>query len=78
MPVIFTNLGGAYEILDCGKNGLIIDHLSVKKSVEIVLEFIDNNLKQEKNINDAKYYVKTNFQLSSFNDSLKTLISKIV
>ena len=30
-PVIFTNLGGAYEILDSGKNGLTIDHLSVKK-----------------------------------------------
>ena len=39
-PVIFTNLGGSYEILDSGKNGLAIDHLSVKKSVENILEFI--------------------------------------
>ena len=31
-PVIFTNQGGAYEILDSGRNGLEIDHLFVKKS----------------------------------------------
>ena len=77
-PVIFTNLGGSYEILDSGKNGLSIDHLSVKKSVKNVLEFIDNTFEQEKNIKNAKSYVEKNFKKSSFNNSLKTLISKIV
>ena len=77
-PVIFTNLGGAYEILDSGKNGLSIDHLSIKKSVENILKFIDNTFEQEKNVKNAKSFVEKNFQMSSFNDSLKTLISKIV
>ena len=77
-PVIFTNLGGSYEILDSGKNGLVINHLSVKKSVESILEFIDNTLEQEKNIKNAKSFVQKNFQMSSFNYSLKTLISEIV
>ena len=77
-PVIFTNLGGSYEILDSGKNGLAIDHLSLKKSVENILEFIDNTFEQEKNIKNAKSFVEKNFQMSSFNNSLKTLISKIV
>ena len=77
-PVIFTNLGGSYEVLDSGKNGLAIDHLSLKSSVEIILEFIDNTFEQEKNIKNAKSFVEKNFQMSSFNDSLKTLISKIV
>ena len=77
-PVIFTNLGGSYEILDSGKNGLAIDHLSVKKSVETILKFIDNSFEQEIKIKKAKSFVEKNFQLSSFNDSLKTLISKIV
>tara|TARA_B100000161_G_scaffold155145_1_gene110540 strand:- start:2477 stop:3610 length:1134 start_codon:yes stop_codon:yes gene_type:complete len=77
-PVIFTNLGGAYEILDSGKNGLAIDHLSIKKSVESILEFIDNTLEQEKKIKKAKSFVEKNFQMSSFNNSLKTLVSKIV
>ena len=78
IPVIFTNLGGAYEILDSGKNGLVIDHLSVKKSVESILEFIDDNFKQQKNIKTAKSFAEKNFQISSFNHNLKTLISKIV
>ena len=77
-PVIFTNLGGSYEILDSGKNGLAIDHLSLKKSVENILEFIDNTFEQEKNIKNAKSFVEKNFQMSAFNYSLKHLISKIV
>jgi len=77
-PVIFTNLGGSYEILDSGKNGLSIDHLSVKKSVENILEFLENTFEQEKNVTNAKSFVKKNFQMSSFNDSVKNLISKIV
>ena len=55
-PVIFTNLGGSYEILDSGKNGLAIDHLSVKKSVEIILEFIDNSFEQEKTLIKLKAF----------------------
>ena len=77
-PIIFTNLGGSYEILDSGKNGLAIDHLSVKKSVKSILEYIDNTFKQEKNIKNAKSFVKKNFELNSFNYNLKTLISEIV
>ena len=77
-PIIFTNMGGCYEILDSGKNGLTIDNLSLKKSVESILEFIDNTTEQEKNIKNAKSFVEKNFQMSSFNHSLKNLISKIV
>ena len=77
-PVIFTNLGGSYEILDSGKNGLSIDHHSVKKSVENILEFFENTFEQEKNVMNAKSFVEKNFSKNLFNDSLKTLISKIV
>lgn len=77
-PVIFTNLGGSYEILDSGKNGLSIDHLSVKKSVEIILEFLENTFEQEKSVKNAKSFVEKNFSKNLFNDSLKTLILKIV
>ena len=76
--VIFTNLGGSYEILDSGKNGLNIDHLYLKKSVESILQFIDNRFEQEKNIRNAKRFVKKNFPLNSFNYNLKTLISEVV
>ena len=77
-PIIFTNLGGSYEILDSGKNGLSIDHLSVKKSVENILEFLEDTFEQEKNVKNAKSFVEKNFPKSLFNNSLKTLISKIV
>ena len=77
-PVIYTDLGGAYEILDSGKNGVSIDHLSINNSVEIILKFIENNFQQEKNINNAKNFMMTNFQLSSFNNNLKKLISEII
>ena len=74
-PVIYTSLGGSYEILDFGKNGLAIDHHSVKKSVEKILEFLENKLEQEKNVMNAKSFVEKNFSKSLFNDNLKTLIS---
>ena len=77
-PIIFTNLGGGYEILDSGKNGLAVDHLSIKKSVENILEFLENTFEQEKNVEKAKSFVEKNFPKSLFNDSLKTLISEIV
>ena len=77
-PVIFTNQGGAYEILDSGKNGLIINQNSVKKSAQIILDFLEDNTKQEKYINNAKIFVKDNFQLSSFNNNLKKLIAEFV
>ena len=57
---------------------LSIDHLSVKKSVENILEFIENTFEQEKILRMLKALSRKNFQMSSFNDSLKTLISKIV
>ena len=47
-------------------------------SVESIIEYIDNTIEQEKNIKNAKSFVEENFQMSSFNDSLKTLITKIV
>ena len=77
-PVIFTNAGGAYEILDSGKNGLAIDYISVKKSAQIILKFIDNTSKQKKNVRNAKCFVNENFQLSSFNYNLKKLIAEVV
>ena len=41
-------------------------------------KFLENTFEQEKNVKNAKSFVEKNFQKSSFNDSLKTLISKIV
>ena len=77
-PVIFTNLGGAYEILDCGKNGLTIDHLSLKKSCEIIIKYLKDIDLQQKNITESKSFVNKNFHINSFNNNLKELITDIV
>ena len=39
-------------------------------------KFVDNSFEQEKNIKNAKIRGE-NFQMNSFNDSLKTLIQKL-
>ena len=78
LPVICTNQGGAYEILDSGNNGLLIDCLSTTKSCELIIKYIDDNDLQENHINDSKSFVEKNFQISSFNNNLKKLITDLV
>ena len=78
IPVICTNQGGAYEILDSGDNGLLIDSLSTIRSCELIIEYIDDKDLQQKNIKDSKNFVEKNFQISSFNDNLKKIIIDLV
>ncbi len=78
LPVICTNQGGAYEILDSGNNGLLIDSLSTSKSCQLILKYIDDKYLQQKNVSDSKNFVKKNFQINSFNNNLKKLITDLV
>ena len=65
-PVITNNLGGAYEILDHGKNGLIIKNDLVGESVEKILSYLDNKKLQSKNVQKAFNYVYINFSQEKF------------
>ncbi len=78
LPVICTNQGGAYEILDSGNNGLLINSLSTTKSCELIIKYIDDNDLQQNHVNDSKSFVEKNFQISSFNNNLKKLITDLV
>jgi glycosyltransferase involved in cell wall biosynthesis len=78
LPIIYTNQGGAYEILDSGNNGLLIDSLSISKSCELIMKYIDDKDLQQNNIKDSKSFVEKNFQISSFNNKLKKLITELV
>ena len=78
LPIICTNQGGAYEILDSGNNGLLIDSLSIRKSCELIIKYIDDKDLQQKNIKDSKSFVEKNFQINSFNNNLKKLITDLV
>ena len=77
-PVICTNQGGAYEILDSGNNGLLIDSQSPSKSSKFILKYIDEKDLQQNHVNDSKRFVEKNFQISSFNNNLKKLITNLV
>ena len=78
LPVISTNQGGAYEILDSGKNGLLIDSLSISKSCDLILKYIDDIDLQQNHVNDSISFVEKNFHISSFNNNLKKIITDLV
>ena len=65
-PVITNNLGGAYEILDQGKNGLIIKNDFVEESVEKILWYLDNKKQQKIDVEKAYNYVCQNFSFEKF------------
>ena len=65
-PVITNNLGGAFEILDQGKNGLIINNDLVVESVEKIFSYLVNKKQQNKNVEKAFNYVCENFSQEQF------------
>ena len=65
-PVITNNLGGAYEILDEGNNGLIIKNDLVEESAKNILAYLDKKQQQKKNVEKAFNYVCNNFSQEHF------------
>ncbi len=65
-PVITNNLGGAYEILNNGSNGLIIKNDFVEESVEKIFLYMSNKKQQNKNVEQAFNYVCNNFSQEQF------------
>ncbi len=65
-PVITNNLGGAYEILDEGKNGLIIKNDLLAESVQKILSYLEDKKQQSKNVEKALNYVCDNFSHEQF------------
>ena len=65
-PVITNNLGGSYEILNEGKNGLIIKNDLLADSVEKILSYMEDKKQQNKNVEKAFNYVCDNFSREQF------------
>lgn len=76
VPVIATNLGGAIEILDKGKGGLLIPENNVNKSVNLILKFITNkeNIKQRKSY--AKEHLNKYFSEQKFKENILSLFEE--
>ena len=66
VPVISNNLGGAYEILNNGENGLILKNEFTNQSVQKILNYINNKKLQKENVENAFTYVCNNFSLEKF------------
>ena len=66
IPVITNSLGGAHEILDNGKNGLIIKNDLLDESVEKILSYLENKKQQRMDVQKAFNYVYKNFSQEKF------------
>ncbi len=73
-PIITNNLGGAFEILDHGKNGLIIKNDLVEGSVEKIFSYLRNKKQQNKNVEKAFNYVCDNFSQEQFKSKILNTI----
>ena len=73
-PVITNNLGGAYEILNQGKNGLFIENNLIEESVFKILNYIENKKQQKNNVDKAFNYVFENFSREKFKEKILSII----
>ena len=73
-PVITNNLGGAFEILNNGKNGLMIKNDLINESVEKILKYIENHELQTENVKRAFDYVCKNFSVENFEKKITQII----
>ena len=77
-PVVSTNIGGSSEILNCGKNGLLISTKNPKKSAKLIYEYIKNlNLQKQHLVNSASF-LEENFSQSEFETNILITISKLL
>ncbi len=74
-PVIFSDNGGASEILNQSQNGLLIDYNDIKKSTQLILKYIDDIDLQNKNIENSVKFISDNFKIQIFSKKLISLIS---
>ena len=65
-PVICTDKGGAREILNDFQNGLLIDYDDIKKSAQLILNYLNDLDLQKNNIEDSVKFVSKNFNHKIF------------
>ncbi len=74
-PVVFSNNGGASEILNQSQNGLLIDYNDIIKSTKLILKYIDDIDLQKKNVDNSVKFISDNFKIQIFSKKLNSLIS---
>ncbi len=74
-PVISTDNGGAREILNDFRNGLLVDFNDVEKSTQLILNYINDFGLQKKNVENSIKFITENFKEESFSNEISFLIS---
>ncbi len=74
IPIITNRQGGAYEILNNGKNGLIINNDSILHSIQLISNYIYNQKLQKENVELAFDYVCKNFSFGEFRKKILKII----
>jgi len=78
LPSVATNLGGAIEILDNGKNGLLIPYNDPKKASDLINEYYRNNKLLKKHLENSKKNFKINFSSKSFNKNILKEVNNLL
>ena len=73
-PIITNKLGGAYEILDEGKNGLIIKNNLIEESSIKILSYLKNKKLQKINTEKAFNYASAKFKYEIFKKKILNTI----
>ena len=76
-PVICTNIGGNIEILDNGKNGLLLNHNNINNSSKAILNYIDDYNLQNKHVINSKNFLTKNFKYDDFKEKILHVLSEI-
>ena len=78
LPSVATNLGGAIEILDNGKNGLLIPFNDSRKAANLINEYCSNYKLQKKHLENSKKNFKINFSSESFNKNILKEVNNLL
>ena len=78
LPSVATNLGGAIEILDKGKNGLLIPFNDSRKAANLINEYCSNTKLQKKHLENSKKNFKINFSSKSFNKNILKEVNNLL
>lgn len=77
IPVICTDNGGASEILNDFKNGLLVDCDDIEKSVQLILNYMNDLDMQLINIENSAKFISENFNMAIFSKKINSLISRL-
>ena len=76
-PVVSTDIGGCSEILNKGKNGLLIPLNDPKSSAKLIYEYSINLNLQREHLENASVFLKQNFTQMEFKKRILNELSRV-